>query len=88
MLENVLEESETKNINDNKKNLENIQHEEILNKRNLQKNEEIMKLECDLKSRVQNLQHNWLTDKEFYNVNMFKDYLQREKCTMKFKSIF
>jgi hypothetical protein len=58
MLENVLEESETKNINDNKKNLENIQHEEILNKRNLQKNEEIMKLECDLKSRVQNLQHN------------------------------
>jgi ribonuclease I len=58
MLEDVLEESETKSISDNEKNLENIQHEEILNKRNSQRDEEVMKLECDLKSRVQNLQHN------------------------------
>ncbi len=86
MLEDVLEKSETKSISDNEKNLENIQHEEILNKRNSQRNEVVMKLECDLKSRVQNLQHNWLANKESYDVNMFKDYLKREKCTMKFKS--
>ncbi len=84
----MLEKSETKSINDNEKKFENVKHEKIFNKRNSQKNEKIIKLECDLKSRIQNLQHNWLTKKEFYDVNMFKNYLKRDKCTMKFRSTF
>ncbi len=58
MLEDVLEKSETESIDDNEKHLENVQHEEILNKRNSQRNEEVTKIECDLRFRVQNLQHN------------------------------
>jgi hypothetical protein len=50
MLKNALEKIEIENLNDKNNNLDDVQHEEILNKRNFQRNEKIMKLENNLKS--------------------------------------
>jgi hypothetical protein len=57
ILKNVLENIEIESINDKKNNLDDVQHEEIFNKRNFQRDEEMMKLESNLKSRAQDLHH-------------------------------
>ncbi len=88
ILKDALENIEIESINDKKNNLDDVQHEEILNKRNFQKDEEMMKLESNLRSRAQDLHHDWLADKYLHDVNMFKKHLNHCKCTMKFKKIF
>jgi hypothetical protein len=57
ILKDALENIEIESINDKKNNLDDVQHEEILNKRNFQKDEEMMKLESNLRSRAQDLHH-------------------------------
>jgi hypothetical protein len=47
-----------------------------------------MKLENNLKSWTQDFHHDWLIDKYFHDVNMFKNHLNHCKCTMKFKKTF
>jgi hypothetical protein len=57
IFKDVFEDIEIENINDQKNNLDNVQHEEIFNKRNSRKIEDVIKFENNLKSQAQNLHH-------------------------------
>jgi hypothetical protein len=55
-LNDSLEDTKTESVSD-KKELEEIQEEELLNKRNSQKDEESCSLENKLSNRAQDLNH-------------------------------
>ncbi len=82
-----LEDTKTESVND-KKELEEIQEEKLLNKRNSQKDEKSCSLENKLSNRARDLNHHWLENQKDLNVNEIKCRVDENKSSIKIEQAF
>jgi hypothetical protein len=87
VLNDSLEDTKTESVNDKEK-LEEIQEEELLNKRNSQKDEKSCSLENKLSNRAQDLNHHWLENQKDFNVNEIKCRVDESKNSIKIEQAF